>query len=84
MNIASMMRHAATNPSLSKIIDDTQDLVQQLNRDIRTTSLSPVPPLLDESGLPEAIRWYMEGLAERSNIAIQVKIDSNSAGCGEI
>jgi two-component system NarL family sensor kinase len=77
MNVASMMRHATTNPSLRETIDDTQDLVQQLNREIRTTSYLLHPPLLDESGLPEAIRWYMEGLAERSNIAIGLKIDGN-------
>ncbi|MGA7219392.1 MAG: PAS domain S-box protein [Candidatus Sulfotelmatobacter sp.] len=77
MNVASMTRYAAANPSLSKIIDDTQDLVQELNREIRTTSYLLHPPLLDESGLPEAIRWYMAGLTQRSNIAVDLKVDND-------
>jgi signal transduction histidine kinase len=30
------------------------------------------PPLLDETGLAQAIRWYMHGLAERSDLKIQL------------
>ena len=32
------------------------------------------PPLLDESGLPVALRWYAQGLAERSGLTIDVNI----------
>ena len=35
------------------------------------------PPLLDESGLPVALRWYAEGLAERSGMKISVNIPDN-------
>jgi signal transduction histidine kinase len=28
------------------------------------------PPLLDEMGLPEALRWYIDGLSERSGLEI--------------
>jgi len=48
--------------------------VQQLNREIRTTSYLLHPPLLDESGLSEAIRWYMQGLMDRSGLAIELDI----------
>lgn len=32
------------------------------------------PPLLDEAGLSSALRWYVEGFSERSNIATTLEI----------
>jgi PAS domain S-box-containing protein len=74
MNLASMTQHVRKNPMLGKALDDSQTLVQQLNKEIRTTSYLLHPPLLDESGLPEAIRWYMHGLTERSGLSIDLDI----------
>jgi PAS domain S-box-containing protein len=74
MNLASMADYAMKNPMLGKTVEDSQSLIQQLNREIRTTSYLLHPPLLDESGLPEAIRWYMQGLMERSGLSIDLNI----------
>jgi PAS domain S-box-containing protein len=74
MNLAGITPHARENAALGKTLEDTQNLLQQLNREIRTTSYLLHPPLLDESGLPEAIRWYMEGLRERSGLDIDLNI----------
>jgi PAS domain S-box-containing protein len=74
MNLAGITQRAGDNAALSKALEDTQNLVQQLNREIRTTSYLLHPPLLDESGLPGAIRWYMDGLAERSGLDIDLDI----------
>ena len=35
------------------------------------------PPLLDETGLSEALRWYIQGLAERSGLEIVLDIAAN-------
>jgi len=32
------------------------------------------PPLLDEAGLSSALRWYVEGYAERSKIAVDLQL----------
>jgi two-component system NarL family sensor kinase len=32
------------------------------------------PPLLDEVGLSSALRWYVEGFAQRSKIAARIDI----------
>jgi signal transduction histidine kinase len=48
--------------------------VQQLTQEIRTTSYLLHPPLLDESGLPAALSWYIRGLAERSTLDISFNI----------
>jgi signal transduction histidine kinase len=35
------------------------------------------PPLLDEAGIPSAIRWFTEGFASRSGIKVQCEIGPN-------
>ena len=60
-----------------KGLNETQEYVDQLSKEIRTMSYLLHPPLLDESGLPVALRWYAEGLAERSGMKISVNIPDN-------
>jgi signal transduction histidine kinase len=43
-----------------------------MSREIRTISHLLHPPLLDESGLTSALRWYVEGFAERSKIDVDL------------
>ena len=54
-----------------------QETVQQLHREIRTTSYLLHPPLLDESGLSSALNWYVSGLVERSDLDIQLTISDD-------
>jgi PAS domain S-box-containing protein len=78
MNLALLSQHAQDNPALlTKDVADAQDLVQQLTREIRTTSYLLHPPMLDESGLSYALRWYVQGLEERSELNIELKIPEN-------
>src|SRR6266436_6694987 len=77
MNLAGIAQRVGQNPSLSDTVEDTQNLVQQLSREIRTTSYLLHPPLLDENGLSEAIPWYLQGLAERSGLSTKLNISEN-------
>jgi PAS domain S-box-containing protein len=77
MNLAGINQHAGDNPTLAKGLDDTQNLLQQLNKEIRTTSYLLHPPLLDDNGLRHAIEWYMEGLSERSDLKIDLDVSEN-------
>jgi signal transduction histidine kinase len=45
-----------------------------LSQEIRTTAYLLHPPLLDESGLSETLRWYIQGLKERSGLDITLVI----------
>jgi PAS domain S-box-containing protein len=74
MNLAGIAQRVGQNPSLSETVEDTQNLVQQLSREIRTTSYLLHPPLLDENGLSQAIHWYMQGLKERSDLEIELSV----------
>jgi PAS domain S-box-containing protein len=58
----------------SKQMDESQQLVQQLSQEIRTMSYLLHPPLLDETGLSEALRWYIQGLSERSGLEIALEV----------
>lgn len=75
MNLAQLVQKAGRkSPELAADAEKTQELVQQLHREIRTTSYLLHPPLLDEAGLPSALSWYIQGLSERSNLGIQLHI----------
>ena len=60
------------SPSLSvtsaKRLAENVAMVEELSNQIRTISHLLHPPLLDEAGLPSALRCYVEGFAERSKI----------------
>jgi PAS domain S-box-containing protein len=78
MSLARIDDDAKRDPAqLSKGIKDAQDLIQNLTREIRTTSYLLHPPMLDESGLSSALRWYIDGLAERSDLSIELHIPDN-------
>ena len=75
MTLARLENDAKRDPTrLSKSIKDAQGLIQNLTEEIRTTSYLLHPPMLDEMGLSSALRWYIEGLAERSGLSIELNI----------
>jgi signal transduction histidine kinase len=74
INLARAGSELTKQPTPAKRIEDSQMLLQQLNTEIRTMSYLLHPPLLEESGLRGAIRWYIEGLAERAGLEIDLDI----------
>ncbi len=77
MHLASITQ-CAENPEVRKAAQESQEMVQQLSKEILEPFLYLLhPPLLDETGLSEAIRWYIKGLAERSELKIKLDISEN-------
>ena len=75
ISLAQLVQKTGRNaPELASEAEQIQDTVQQLHREIRTTSYLLHPPLLDETGLYSAINWYLEGLQERSGMEVQLNI----------
>jgi PAS domain S-box-containing protein len=75
MNIASITDGSDKLSSrVAKLISDNASLVNQITDEIRTISHLLHPPLLDEVGLPSAIRWYADGFSQRSNIPTTLDI----------
>jgi signal transduction histidine kinase len=62
------------NPDTSNLLAQTRELIGQLSQEIRTTSYLLHPPMLDEMGLPTALKVYASGLAERSGLKIDLDI----------
>ncbi len=50
--------------------------IAEINSEIRTISHLLHPPLLDEVGLTSALGWYVDGLAERAGMRINLEICS--------
>src|SRR5580700_9933864 len=64
-------------PQLAKKASEIEQAVQQLSRELRTTSYLLHPPLLDESGISSALSWYVQGLGERSGLEVDLQISEN-------
>jgi PAS domain S-box-containing protein len=75
MNLAQLLREAkGKDPAITKRAEAAEQIVQQLQREIRTASYLLHPPLLDEIGLASALEWYTQGLSDRSGVNITLKI----------
>jgi len=77
LQLAQISEDAKRDPALAKDVQYAEELVQHLARELRTTSYLLHPPLLDETGISSALSWYVQGLAERSSLAIDLKVSEN-------
>jgi two-component system, NarL family, sensor kinase len=55
-----------------RLLAESQALGEQALREIRTLSYVLHPPLLDQAGLACAVRWFADGFATRSGIALDL------------
>jgi PAS domain S-box-containing protein len=75
MNLSLINGSAASVDSKThKHLLESQTLVQECLREIRTLSHLLHPPLLDEVGLASALRWYADGFARRSGIRVDLQL----------
>jgi PAS domain S-box-containing protein len=77
MQLGRISEGAKKDPQLAKDVQDANELVQHLSQEIRTTSYLLHPPLLDESGISSALSWYVQGLAERNSLEIDLQLPEN-------
>lgn len=68
MNLSTVGADIERLTKTASTVADSAALVKDMSGDIRTISYLLHPPLLDEAGLSSALRWYIEGFAERSKI----------------
>jgi PAS domain S-box-containing protein len=64
-----------------KVLSQCKTLVDSCIRDVRTLSYLLHPPLLDQGGLEDAIRDYVQGFAKRSGIRVALDL---SPGIGRM
>ena len=76
VGVVARERHKLTSDAARRI-EETGVLVQQASADIRTVSYLLHPPLLDEMGLSSALKWYIDGFAERSKMSVELEMPSD-------
>ena len=64
----------SSSRKLRKLASHCQALADQCIREVRTLSYLLHPPMLDEAGLEDAIRHYVEGFAARTGIEVKFQI----------
>jgi signal transduction histidine kinase len=73
MNLGVVAKDLERLVKTASTVADSAGLVQEMSNDIRTMSYLLHPPMLDETGLAPALRWYVSGFAERSKIAVELE-----------
>lgn len=63
-----------SNSNHAAIAKDCSEILDKCLAETRTLSHLLHPPLLDESGFGSAARWYVDGFAQRSGIAVNLDL----------
>jgi len=74
MNLTTISADIERLDQTAKKVSDSLVLAQEMNKEVRTVSYLLHPPLLDESGLASALRWYVDGFSKRSNIQVELHV----------
>ncbi len=75
MNLSALQSAAGDqNLKIVKLAAESQQLSEDLSKEIRTLSYLLHPPLLDEVGLESSLRWYVSGFSERSKIKVDLDL----------
>jgi len=74
ITLDSHLSYLAIDSMQAKVLSDSVALVEQCERETRTIAYLLHPPLLDQMGLPSALRWYVDGFATRSGIDTRLDV----------
>ncbi len=69
-----------SSPTVRQSAVEASQLVDRAIQQVRSISHLLHPPLLDEVGLISALRWFLEGLSERSGIEVRLEVDPSDLG----
>ena len=74
MNLSAVRAGIERLTKTAKALTDSETLVQNMSKEIRTISYLMHPPMLDEAGLSSAIGWYIDGFSQRGNIQVVLEM----------
>jgi signal transduction histidine kinase len=72
LNMSTVRAEIERLTKAAAVLSDSENLIQEMSKEVRTISHLLHPPLLDEAGLASAIRWYIDGFAQRSHIKVEL------------
>ncbi|MBO0722976.1 MAG: sensor histidine kinase [Blastocatellia bacterium] len=73
-NLARLKQGRFLPAELDAILTECYKLGKESLKDIRTFSYLLHPPMLDESGLCDALQWYVDGFINRSGISVDLAL----------
>ncbi len=78
MDLSGILKHkvVAEDEEINRLLLESIDLSNDVNKEIRTLSYVLHPPLLDELGLSSAVEWFAQGFENRTGIHVRVEIPS--------
>lgn len=74
MNLGQLARSPNLNQRELAVAIDTKSLANDVSDQVRTISYLLHPPLLDDMGLPAALKWYVDGFSKRSGIRTHLEL----------
>lgn len=77
MNLSAVRADIDRLGKTAAALTDSEALVQEMSKEVRTISHLLHPPLLDEAGLSSALRWYTDGFAQRSKIEVDLNLPAD-------
>lgn len=77
MNIDQMKAADRATSEQARLLADSDAVLRNLNKELRTMSHLLHPPLLDEMGLSSALKWYVDGFGKRSGILTTLELASD-------
>lgn len=72
MNLSTVRSEIERLTKAATVLTDSESIIQEMSKEVRTISHLLHPPLLDEAGFASAIRWYIDGFAQRSGIRVEL------------
>ena len=77
MNLSGVRADLDRLTTTAAAVVDSESLIQEMSKEVRTISHLLHPPLLDEAGLPSAIHWYVDGFSQRSKVSVDFDCPKN-------
>jgi PAS domain S-box-containing protein len=74
LNLARLRRAGGESAAGDDMLEECVALAESSITDLRTLSYLLHPPMLDETGLASAVRWYADGFAKRSGLAVGIDV----------
>ena len=80
MLLESAIQRGIADPENQRGVYESLRMTENVLKQVRSLSYLLHPPLLDEMGLVPALRWYVDGLAQRSGLQISLLIEPPEFG----
>ena len=73
LNLSTIRTDIERLAKTANALSESEAMVQEMSKEVRTISYLLHPPMLDEAGLASALRWYVEGFTQRSKIRVEAE-----------